>query len=423
MISALLLVALSQTPQHRLFQQPNLPRDSYAFLEFAPASGAGMGAACACAAITGARGEAVSLSRAAAAICTRTATGGLASTGIADGDLTSCGVNIPRVEYDNSGALGVLVEAAATNVLLRSDALTNAAWADVGTPAATDGATDPFGGATGDTLTDDAAGAFEGRSQTVTVSAATTYTMSCYVKGGTSSRVRLSLDGTTCDTSTLSTTSWSRVSCTDVSSSGVGISAQVLVGNATTDTGSIIVGGCSVEGGSFATSYIITGAAPANRTAEGAVLIDMGAQAPGANSMSAAVSITKRATSTIGTTVVLYLNPISHADVSGAGFELYSTDSSATFRCQSGNDAAAVVASGTAAAGAGTTRGYCTSSGSGGTTSGAMGVNSMSASAATSGTFAAARYLSAGNIGTAGTYQFDGIVSRICVDPSPSRCR
>jgi hypothetical protein len=412
-----------RTREDRVSRAGGRGNTGYAFFEFAPASGAGMGAACACGTVTGARGESVSLARAATGICTRTATGGLATAGIANGDLASCGVNVPRVEYDNGGTLGVLVEAAATNVLVRSDALTNAAWADVGTPSATDGATDPLGGTTGDTLTDNDAVAFEGRSQAVTVSAASAYTMSCYVKGGTSAKVRLSLDGTTCDTSTLSTTTWSRVSCTDASSSGVSISAQVLVGNAAADTGDVVVGGCSVEGGSYVTSYIITGAAAANRPAEGALLIDMGTQAPGANSISAAVSITKRATSAIGTTVVFYANPVSHADVSGAGFELYSTDSSATFKCQSGNDAAAVVTSGAAGAGAGTTRGYCTSSGSGGTTSGAMGVNSMSASAATSGAFAVARYLSVGNIGTAGTYQFDGIVSRVCVDPSPTRCR
>ena len=57
--SALLALALAQTPQHRLFMQPNLPRTTLAYFEFAPASGAGMTSACACTTPTGAKGEAL----------------------------------------------------------------------------------------------------------------------------------------------------------------------------------------------------------------------------------------------------------------------------------------------------------------------------------------------------------------------------
>jgi hypothetical protein len=45
MILALALM-LSQAPQPRLFRQPNMPRSTYAFTEFAPESGAGMTSAC-----------------------------------------------------------------------------------------------------------------------------------------------------------------------------------------------------------------------------------------------------------------------------------------------------------------------------------------------------------------------------------------
>jgi hypothetical protein len=70
-------------------------QSSYAFFEFAPASGAGMGTACACTTPTGAKGEALTFTRAGDATCSKQ---GLATTGIANGDLVACTGNQPRVE-------------------------------------------------------------------------------------------------------------------------------------------------------------------------------------------------------------------------------------------------------------------------------------------------------------------------------------
>ena len=110
-------------PEGPIFSSPALT-GSGAFFEFAPASGAGMGTACACTTPTGAKGEALTFTRTGNATCSKQ---GLATTGIADGDLVVCTANQPRVE-SSGGVLGLRVEGARTNSVLRSQELDNAAW-------------------------------------------------------------------------------------------------------------------------------------------------------------------------------------------------------------------------------------------------------------------------------------------------------
>lgn len=93
---------------------------SLAFFEFAPASGAGVGAECACAAVTGAKGEVVTTSRASVAWCTK-----------ADYSLVSCGNNLPRVMTGGGSTLplGLLGETQAdTNQILHNRDLSQATW-------------------------------------------------------------------------------------------------------------------------------------------------------------------------------------------------------------------------------------------------------------------------------------------------------
>lgn len=242
--------------------------DDYAFFEFAPSSGRGMTPACACTTPTGAKSETLTFTRTGAATCAKQAN---ATTGILDGDLVVCANNNePRVEMD-TGAPSLRVEAAATNVLVRFIDYANGAWADVGTPTLTGSQASPWAGTYANSAVqfdDNDGAAFEGRTQTVTVTAATAYTMSCYLKAGTQTAARLSLDGTTADFSSLSTTTWTLGTVTDASTSGVAVAAQVLVGDATGDTGTIIVGGCQVEAHSQATRMIPTVAASVTRNAE-----------------------------------------------------------------------------------------------------------------------------------------------------------
>jgi len=138
---------------------------SYAQFEFAPASGAGMGAACACTTPTAATGEAMTFSRASVAWCTK----GNETSGIANGDLVECASGQPRVMPggDGTGGLGLSVWEARTNSALRSQELENAAWVLLGVTAAAptrtaNYATAPDGTATAERLQFVATGAAEG---------------------------------------------------------------------------------------------------------------------------------------------------------------------------------------------------------------------------------------------------------------------
>lgn len=253
-----------QGRSHRGFEQSSL-----AFLEFAPASGAGMGTACACAAITGAKGEALTFTRTGNATCSPL---GLATSGITNASLVECSANLPRVESSGS-MLGLRVEGARTNVCTRFIDYANATWADVGTPTLTGAQPSPWTGTYANLAVqfdDNDAVAFEGRTQTVTVTAATQYTQCCFVKAGTLDTARLSLDGTTADFTGLSSTTWTLASVTDASSSGVAIAAQALNGSTAAATGTVVWGGCQVVAGAYCTSMIPTVAAGVTRNADDA---------------------------------------------------------------------------------------------------------------------------------------------------------
>lgn len=243
--------------------------DNFAFFEFAPSNGAGMGSACACTTPTGAKGEAMTFTRTGDATCSRS---GLATTGIQNGDLVTCAADLPRVE-PSGGVLGLRVEGARTFSLLRFIDIANALWANVATPTLTGGQASPWTGALSTSavqMDDNNAAAQEGRSQTVTVTAAVAHTMHCYVKAGTLTSAAISLDGTVATITGLVTTSWSIVEVVDASSSGVAISAQILNGSTAAGTGTVIWGGCAVEQGSYRTSIMPTVASAVTRNADDA---------------------------------------------------------------------------------------------------------------------------------------------------------
>lgn len=379
----------------------------FAFFEFAPASGAGMTAACACTTPTGAKGEAMTFTRTGAATCSKQ---GLATTGINDGDLVVCGNNNePRVE-PSGGVLGLRVEGAKTNPLLRFIDYANATWADVATPTLTGSQASPWTGtyATSAVQFDDNnAGAFEGRSQTVTVTAATQYTMCCYVKAGTLAKVRLSLDGTTADHTGLSSSTWSLVSVTDASSSGVAISAQVLNGTAVGDTGTVTWGGCGIETGAYCTSMIPTVAASATRNTESPYLT-VAAMTAGTYSVAANFETPYNITSSNSRLATLWQAAVVFTD------DYFQTNYTAFLY----DGATSSLTSGTAVTTSGrvgsyydlTNLGVCVS-----------GVCTTAAAARTINNITRVRIGVDGSGGTVG--HPNGIVTRVCVDPSPARCR
>lgn len=278
---------------------------SYAFFELAPTSGAGMGSACSCANITGAKGEPISWLRTGNATCSKK---GLSTTALADGDLVECGTDLPRVEPDNS-VLGVEADTGATNVLLRFIETNNALWTSVGTPTGpTTSLASPWSGTYANAAVswgDDDALAQEGRSQTISVSAATAYTMSCWLKAGTAVDATISLDGTTASVTGLSSSSWRLLSVTDASTSGVAVAATILIGDAVADTGTIIFGGCQVELAGIATPMIPTVAAVASRNEEGG---SVAVSLPGGAGCIASTFSTRASTLTNGRLVLVWQN-------------------------------------------------------------------------------------------------------------------
>lgn len=275
MLSALLVTYLATNPLPNLegpiYSQPST-MGRFAYFELAPPGGAGMTAPCASSNPSGAKGEAMSFTRTGVATCSTTSNGIFATSGIANGALVEVPTDVIRVETDSTGAREVLMEQSKQNALPRFIDYGNAAWADVGTPTLTGGQTSPWTGtyATSAVQFDDndAAG-FEGRSQAITVSAGAAYFMHCLVKGGSLAEARITLDGTAATITGLSSSTWSIISVADVSSSGVAITAQVMNGDATGDTGTVIWGGCQVESGTYRTSMIPTAGTAVTRNADG----------------------------------------------------------------------------------------------------------------------------------------------------------
>lgn len=262
----------------------------FAFFEAFPASGAGTAGVCSTTAPTGAKGEALTSTRASNGTCTKTATGGFSTTGIADGDLVVLSSNQPRVEYDSQGVLGLLVESSRTNSDLRSEEIDNAWWSDVATGAANPTlngtcANSPLASPTSTpedyTFPATTAGQQSGRLGTVIAGlAAVAGTHSFYVCGvGGAGSMDICVWNTTtptcstCDFPACSSNTWNRCTRTATSSGNV----ATFIGNNTLYNGGtsrssnrVCVTGAQAEAGSYATSYIPTTSAAVTRNEEAA---------------------------------------------------------------------------------------------------------------------------------------------------------
>ena len=116
-------------------------------------------------------------------------------------------------------------------------------------------------------IEDNDAAAYEGRKQTVTVTSGQRYVMWCYVKAGTATAARISIDGTAVNITGLSASTWSIVSVSDAAASSASIEAQVLVGDSVVSTGTVVWGGCQLERDFARTTMIPTTSAAVTRNA------------------------------------------------------------------------------------------------------------------------------------------------------------
>lgn len=414
MLIALLSLLVAQSPVANpagpILSSPSTS-GSLAFFEFAPANGAGMGTACACAAITGAKGEAVTFTRTGDATCSRQ---GLATTGIANGDLVTCSANLPRVE-SSGGVLGLRVEGARTNSTVRSQQIDNAAWTlgqtgVPGVPTVTaDQATAPDGTLTADRVQIPAtiAGQNSFAGQTGGCPVSTTAVSSLFVRGnGSSGTMDVCLFTTgPCVSCAFVAGSWSRC---PTPSGTTGPSGDWYFGNLTNMNGGttrsandVFVWGAQCEAGAYATSYIPTTSAAVTRNAElASVALSPSTVATG----SMAISVQLMTTATQGVYVAS----------AGASFQ----QGLITFGGHRAYVGAVSLVGPLVALGAGQRRLAEWWNGSSTNL-----ILDGASTAGAAGTPAATDTLRIGNYdATAGTIE-PGIYSRACYDPDPTRCR
>ncbi len=282
---ALVLIALAQTPQPRLFLQPNLPRKSALpppQFQFAPANGAGMGAVCAGTTPTGSGGETMTFSRASARACM---TGG-ETTGIANGSVVMLTSGQPVVQPggDGTGALGLSLWGARTNTVLRNQEYDNPVWNGFGDfiPTVTANAgTAPTGAAVADRVQFAATSAGQ---RTLLYQASTCPvgldSMSCFFRGvsgsGTLDMAYLdNTDGWANHACSFTNTSWTRCLMEGVTLASTGVNSLFSIGNMSSTNGGtargasdVYVWGCQCEAGVTASPVILTAGATASTVAD-----------------------------------------------------------------------------------------------------------------------------------------------------------
>ena len=219
------------------------------------------------------------------------------------GYVTTAGTNVPRFDYDPTtlAPRGLLIEAAATNLLCWSESFATSGgttnWTYNGNSGATVTETNPAGGSSSFQFRENSGSG--PLSQTVTTVSTSPYTYSFWVRASvfnsvTTTQIQVgifttafqtvsiskisgpgSVSGTgLCTVSGLSLTEWTKVQVTTTGNIGV-TSASVMLYAQTASfelDRSLLIWGAQFEAGSGASSYIPTGASQATRNADYCVL-------------------------------------------------------------------------------------------------------------------------------------------------------
>jgi hypothetical protein len=342
--------------------------------------------------------------------------------------------NVVRQTYDSQGFLGILAEPAGTNICIRSAEICNAAWVNSLSPACVpDAAVGPFGTTTMDRLTDNDPGFQEGRAQAIVTTSATQFTAFCYVKAGTATSAEIRLTGTGSSTgdcsqtiSGLSTTSSSIVACTSPAAyAGTLASVQILirVGANPADQGTLFVEGCDVKASApYRTSHIPTVAGAVTRSADtGGDFNGLSISTAAGLSWAASVQHPSGSGGAVwAPSASVYQDALNRTQLYRANTNVQHCDIFTTSGVRSTSPVISAYVAGQ------TYRQACSYSGAGAssTISGYRDgvLTATSATGLTSG-FTATTIVVGGLSPAALASDSGGIITRVCVDPNPSRCR
>jgi hypothetical protein len=376
---------------------------------------------------TGARGETLTFTRASTAVAQRTATGGLATTGIANGDLVLMPANQPRVEYDSNGVLGLLVESSRTNSAIRSQEFDQAAvWVPavlgVGAPTVTANfATAPDGTLTADRVQFPAttAGQLSMLGQAGMPAVASAQTV--YAKGnGTSGQFCILMNTATGNSPVLcsyNSSTWTRCLTTGTYTGAANFyvgndSAEATVCNVGLAANDVLLWGAQSEAGTYPTSYIPTTTVAVTRAVEASPSFQAQTSFPSwPVSWASSVSSLSVNGGKTGYFAVM--------GTSGGNYSISQSLGATSFQCAIANTTNATktttVAYGTSF------RAGCTATAStvdtvfNGVASGSPTAHSLTPYTAQS--------VFVGDFSPFTPQMTDSIISRVCVDPSPTRCR